>query len=88
MEQTGKNSGYKDRDVCGLCPADNCCIRGGVDRLDSIIDMRSIAKSLKGFGLDVIYSRDAGRSVLLMWRAYGTIVMNDCIFHASAESIS
>ncbi|XP_027017180.1 pyroglutamyl-peptidase 1 isoform X1 [Tachysurus fulvidraco] len=61
LEQTGKNSGYKDRDVCGICPADNCCIQGGAERLDSIIDMRSIAKCLKGLGLDVIYSRDAGR---------------------------
>ncbi|XP_060733875.1 pyroglutamyl-peptidase 1 isoform X2 [Tachysurus vachellii] len=59
--KTGKNSGYKDRDVCGVCPADNCCIQGGAERLDSIIDMRSIAKCLKGLGLDVIYSRDAGR---------------------------
>lgn len=70
LEQTGKNSGYKDRDVCGICPADNCCIQGGAECLDSIIDMRSIAKSLKGFGLDVIYCRDAGRFVLLMWNAY------------------
>ncbi|XP_060778954.1 pyroglutamyl-peptidase 1 [Neoarius graeffei] len=61
LEQTGKNSGYKDRDVCGICPADNRCIQGGAEHLDSIIDMRSLVKSLKGLGLDVIYSRDAGR---------------------------
>ncbi|KAK3549230.1 hypothetical protein QTP70_034235, partial [Hemibagrus guttatus] len=61
LEQSGKNSGYKDRDVCGICPADNCCIQGGAERLDSIIDMRSVAKCLKGLGLDVLYSRDAGR---------------------------
>ncbi|KAM9481346.1 pyroglutamyl-peptidase 1 [Clarias gariepinus] len=61
LEQTGKNSGYKDRDACGVCPVDNCCIREGEERLDSIIDMRLIAKCLKGLGLDVIYSRDAGR---------------------------
>ncbi|XP_017321967.1 pyroglutamyl-peptidase 1 [Ictalurus punctatus] len=61
LEQTGKNTGYKDRDVRGICPADNCCIQGGAERLDSIIDMRSISKRLKELGLDVIYSRDAGR---------------------------
>ncbi|XP_053479083.1 pyroglutamyl-peptidase 1-like protein isoform X3 [Ictalurus furcatus] len=61
LEQTGKNTGYKDRDVRGICPADNCCIQGGAEHLDSIIDMRSISKRLKELGLDVIYSRDAGR---------------------------
>uniref|UniRef100_A0A8B9LFC3 Pyroglutamyl-peptidase I like n=1 Tax=Astyanax mexicanus TaxID=7994 RepID=A0A8B9LFC3_ASTMX len=48
-------------DVCGSCPANNCCVEGGADQLDSIIGMRSLAKHLKGLGLDVIYSRDAGR---------------------------
>lgn len=70
LEQTGNNSGYKDRDVRGICPADDCCIKGGAEKLDSVIDMRSISKSLKGLGLDVIYSRDAGRFVPLLWSAY------------------
>ncbi|KAG9273220.1 pyroglutamyl-peptidase 1-like [Astyanax mexicanus] len=61
LEQTAKNHGYKERDVCGSCPANNCCVEGGADQLDSIIGMRSLAKHLKGLGLDVIYSRDAGR---------------------------
>ncbi|KAK2894720.1 hypothetical protein QQF64_012364 [Cirrhinus molitorella] len=61
LEQTGKNHGYKDRDVSGLCPDHHCCIEGGPERLDSIINMRSLSKLLKSMGLDVIYSRDAGR---------------------------
>uniref|UniRef100_A0A674D3G0 Pyroglutamyl-peptidase I like n=1 Tax=Salmo trutta TaxID=8032 RepID=A0A674D3G0_SALTR len=61
LEQTGKNHGYRDRDVCAFCPVNHCCIEGGPDRLDSIIDMRSLSKDLKQMGLDVIYSRDAGR---------------------------
>lgn len=61
LEQTGKNHYYKDRDVSGLCPVHHCCIEGGPERLDSIIDMRSLSKHLKNMGLDVIYSRDAGR---------------------------
>ncbi|XP_073706274.1 pyroglutamyl-peptidase 1 [Garra rufa] len=61
LEQTGKNHCYKDRDVSGLCPDHHCCIEGGPERLDSIIDMRSLSKHLKSKGLDVIYSRDAGR---------------------------
>uniref|UniRef100_A0A8C7SJB6 Pyroglutamyl-peptidase I like n=1 Tax=Oncorhynchus mykiss TaxID=8022 RepID=A0A8C7SJB6_ONCMY len=61
LEQTGKNHGYRDRDVCAFCPVNHCCIEGGSDRLDSIIDMRSLSKDLKQMGLEVIYSRDAGR---------------------------
>ncbi len=61
LEQTGKNHCYTDRDVSGLCPYNHSCIEGGPERLDSIIDMRSLSKQLKSMGLDVIYSRDAGR---------------------------
>ncbi|XP_065135102.1 pyroglutamyl-peptidase 1 isoform X1 [Paramisgurnus dabryanus] len=61
LEQTGKNHCYKDRDVCGLYPANHCCIEGGPERLDSIVDMRFLSKRLKTMGFDVIYSRDAGR---------------------------
>ncbi|KAJ8248806.1 hypothetical protein GJAV_G00227960 [Gymnothorax javanicus] len=61
LEQSGKNHGYKDRDVCGSCPVGNVCVAGGPDRLDSIIDMKSLTRRLKAMGLDVIYSRDAGR---------------------------
>lgn len=61
LEQTGKNHCYKDRDVSGLCPVHHCCIEEGPERLDSVIDMRSLSKNLKNMGLDVIYSRDAGR---------------------------
>ncbi|XP_071783333.2 pyroglutamyl-peptidase 1 [Centroberyx gerrardi] len=61
LEQTGKNSGYSDRDVCGFCPESGCCMQGGAEKLDSIIDMKSLSKLLKQAGMDVIYSRDAGR---------------------------
>ncbi|XP_056333792.1 pyroglutamyl-peptidase 1-like [Danio aesculapii] len=61
LEQTGKDYCYKDRDVSGLCPAGHCCVEGGPEQLNSSIDMRSLSKHLKSMGLDVIYSRDAGR---------------------------
>ncbi|TRY66384.1 hypothetical protein DNTS_003352 [Danionella cerebrum] len=61
LEQTAKNYCYKDRDVTGQCPADHYCIQAGPEQLHSIIDMRSLSKQLKRMGLDVIYSRDAGR---------------------------
>ncbi|KAG9340756.1 hypothetical protein JZ751_020348 [Albula glossodonta] len=61
LEQSGKNRRYTDRDVCSCCPQGNVCVDGGPDKLDSIVDMKSLTKHLKSMGLDVIYSRDAGR---------------------------
>ncbi|KAM6937319.1 pyroglutamyl-peptidase 1 [Xenentodon cancila] len=61
LEQTGRNNGYKDRDVCGFCPESHCCIEGGPEKLDSVINMRAVSKHLKQAGQNVIYSRDAGR---------------------------
>uniref|UniRef100_A0A3Q0T8D8 Pyroglutamyl-peptidase I like n=1 Tax=Amphilophus citrinellus TaxID=61819 RepID=A0A3Q0T8D8_AMPCI len=61
LEQTGKNSGYRDRDVCGFCPESHCCIEGGPQKLDSVINMRAVSEHFRRAGMDVIYSRDAGR---------------------------
>ncbi|KAM7414516.1 hypothetical protein PAMA_019365 [Pampus argenteus] len=61
LEQTGKNSGYRDRDVCGFCPESHCCMEGGPEKLDSVINMRAVSKHFKQAEIDVIYSRDAGR---------------------------
>lgn len=63
LEQTGKNEGYRDRDVCGFHPQGLCCVEGGAEILDSVINMRTIWKKLKQAGVDVLYSRDAGRYV-------------------------
>ncbi|KPP79968.1 pyroglutamyl-peptidase 1-like protein-like, partial [Scleropages formosus] len=61
LEQCGKNQGYKQRDVCGACPPGHCCVEEGPDTLFSIIDMKPLVKRFKSMGLDIIYSRDAGR---------------------------
>ncbi|XP_036961710.1 pyroglutamyl-peptidase 1-like isoform X2 [Acanthopagrus latus] len=61
LEQTGKNSGYRDRDVCGFCPESHCCVEGGPEKLDSVINMRVVSKEFRQAGEDVVYSRDAGR---------------------------
>ncbi|MBN3310815.1 PGPI peptidase, partial [Amia calva] len=61
VEQSGKNQAYKERDVRGVCPANYCCIEGGPERIDSVIDMKSLTRHLRKLGLDIIYSRDAGR---------------------------
>ncbi|KAL2094087.1 hypothetical protein ACEWY4_011399 [Coilia grayii] len=70
LEQTGKNYGYKSRDVCGQCPFNHCCVEGGMDKLDSVINMRSLTKKLKAKGLDVIYSKDAGSRYLCDFAYY------------------
>ncbi|XP_059190482.1 pyroglutamyl-peptidase 1 [Centropristis striata] len=59
LEQTGKNCGYRDKDVCGFCPDSHCCVEGGPEKLDSVVNMKAVAKEFKQ--ADVIYSRDAGR---------------------------
>ncbi|CAN9499267.1 unnamed protein product [Ophioblennius macclurei] len=61
LEQSGKNGGYRDRDVCGFYPEGHCCVEGGPEKLDSIIDMRKVSKRFRQPGMEVIYSRDAGR---------------------------
>ncbi|KAJ7311355.1 hypothetical protein JRQ81_006971 [Phrynocephalus forsythii] len=61
LEQCGKNKGYKEKDVCGFCPNDGCCIPEGPEKIESIIDMKTIWKNLQVKRMDVIFSRDAGR---------------------------
>uniref|UniRef100_H9GDF4 Pyroglutamyl-peptidase I like n=1 Tax=Anolis carolinensis TaxID=28377 RepID=H9GDF4_ANOCA len=61
LEQCGKNKGYKDMDVCGFCPEDNCCLLGGPEKIESIINVKEIWKNLWVEGMDIIFSRDAGR---------------------------
>lgn len=61
LEQTGKDLGYRDKDVRGFCPESHCCVEGGPEKLDSLINMRTVCKELNQPGVDVHYSRDAGR---------------------------
>ncbi|XP_039629202.1 pyroglutamyl-peptidase 1-like isoform X2 [Polypterus senegalus] len=64
LEQTGKNTKYTNRDIEGLCPSKGCCVEGGPQQIDSIIDMKAARRRLQLLGLDVLYSRDAGRLVV------------------------
>ncbi|KAM9854584.1 pyroglutamyl-peptidase 1 [Aulostomus maculatus] len=61
LEQTGKNSGYRDKDVSGFCPVSQCCVEGGPEKLDSVVNMRVVSRRFRQAGMDVIYTRDAGR---------------------------
>nr|XP_032638924.1 pyroglutamyl-peptidase 1-like protein [Chelonoidis abingdonii] len=61
LEQCGKNKGYKEMDVCGFCPEDGCCLLDGPEKIESTINMKTLWKNISVEGIDVIYSRDAGR---------------------------
>uniref|UniRef100_A0A8C0J8E6 Pyroglutamyl-peptidase I like n=1 Tax=Chelonoidis abingdonii TaxID=106734 RepID=A0A8C0J8E6_CHEAB len=63
LEQCGKNKGYKEMDVCGFCPEDGCCLLDGPEKIESTINMKTLWKNISVEGIDVIYSRDAGRYI-------------------------
>ncbi|XP_058502391.1 pyroglutamyl-peptidase 1-like protein isoform X2 [Solea solea] len=61
LEQTGKNSGYRDRDVCGFSPESLRCVNEGPEKLCSVVNMLHVSKLFRKSGMDVLCSRDAGR---------------------------
>uniref|UniRef100_A0A3B4B057 Pyroglutamyl-peptidase I n=1 Tax=Periophthalmus magnuspinnatus TaxID=409849 RepID=A0A3B4B057_9GOBI len=68
LEKCGRNHGYRVRDNSGLCPDAHCCVAGGPDCIDSVIDLESVCKRVSGAGLGVAVSvsKDAGR-VCVHW---------------------
>ncbi|XP_024276894.1 pyroglutamyl-peptidase 1 isoform X1 [Oncorhynchus tshawytscha] len=63
LEKCGRNHGYKGLDNSRFCPHSQCCIEGGPDCIDSVIDMESVCKRVtaSGLGVAVSVSQDAGR---------------------------
>ncbi|KAJ8408371.1 hypothetical protein AAFF_G00257850 [Aldrovandia affinis] len=63
LEKCGRNHGYKGLDNCSFCPDTQCCVDGGPDCIDSVIDMDSVCKRVTaaGLGVAVSVSKDAGR---------------------------
>lgn len=63
LEKCGRNRGYTGLDNSSFCPDSQCCIAGGPDCIDSVIDMESVCKRVKasGVGVAVSVSKDAGR---------------------------
>ncbi|CAB1314145.1 unnamed protein product [Coregonus sp. 'balchen'] len=62
LEKCGRNHGYKGLDNSRFCPHSHCCIEGGPDCIDSVIDMESVCKRVtaSGLGVAVSVSKDAG----------------------------
>ncbi|NXI49567.1 PGPI peptidase, partial [Chloroceryle aenea] len=63
LEKCGHNAGYIGLDNCQFCPDSQCCVEGGPEYIDSIIDMDTVCKRVSALGLDVTLtiSKDAGR---------------------------
>ncbi|NWT76256.1 PGPI peptidase, partial [Prunella himalayana] len=63
LEKCGHNVGYKGLDNCRFCPGSQCCVEGGPECIDSIIDMDAVCRRVSALGLDVTVtiSKDAGR---------------------------
>ncbi|KAJ8274018.1 hypothetical protein COCON_G00086430 [Conger conger] len=63
LEMCGHNHGYKRLDNCRFCPDTQCCVEGGADCIDSVIDMETVCRRVNASGLDVAVtvSKDAGR---------------------------
>ncbi|XP_051898591.1 pyroglutamyl-peptidase 1 [Pristis pectinata] len=88
LEQCAKNHGYVDGDICGLTPEGGCCIKGGPEEIESLINMRAICKKLPATDVAVIHSRNAGR--FLCDFAYYTSLYHGnrraCFIHIPAPS--
>nr|XP_020819760.1 pyroglutamyl-peptidase 1-like protein isoform X1 [Phascolarctos cinereus] len=63
LEQCGRNRGYKDEDICGFSPEGGVCLSDGPDVIESTISMKAVCKNISVNGIQVLYSRDAGRYV-------------------------
>ncbi|XP_040825804.1 pyroglutamyl-peptidase 1-like protein [Ochotona curzoniae] len=63
LEQCGKNRGYWDADVRGFRPEDGMCLPGGPEVMESVVSMKAACKHIALEGVDVAFSRDAGRYI-------------------------
>ncbi|XP_043838621.1 pyroglutamyl-peptidase 1-like protein isoform X2 [Dromiciops gliroides] len=61
LEQCGKNRGYRDADICGFLPEGGICLSDGPDVIESTINMKAVCKNISVNGIQVLFSRDAGR---------------------------
>ncbi|KAL7992878.1 hypothetical protein Chor_017134, partial [Crotalus horridus] len=55
LEKCGHNVGYRGLDNCHFCPGSECCIEGGPECIDSIIDMDAVCKRVSAYLCDFTY---------------------------------
>uniref|UniRef100_A0A8C5LZV5 Pyroglutamyl-peptidase I n=1 Tax=Leptobrachium leishanense TaxID=445787 RepID=A0A8C5LZV5_9ANUR len=58
LEQCGRNKDYMEKDLSGDHPQGGCCLPEGPERIESVVNMKSVCKNLSRLGVDVIHSRD------------------------------
>uniref|UniRef100_A0A673TF41 Pyroglutamyl-peptidase I like n=1 Tax=Suricata suricatta TaxID=37032 RepID=A0A673TF41_SURSU len=63
LEQCAKNRGYWEADIRGFRPTRGECLPDGPEVIVSGVNMRALRKCVAVEGVQVLYSRDAGRYV-------------------------
>lgn len=66
LEQCGKNWGYGDADIRGFHPERGVCLPDGPEVIASGVSMRAVSRRAVVEGVEVAFSRDAGRCVLFL----------------------
>lgn len=64
LEQCAKNRGYRDADIRGFRPARGECLPDGPEVIASEVSMKAVSKRVAVEGVEVTFSRDAGRYIL------------------------
>lgn len=64
LEQCGKNRGYRDADIRGFRPERGACLPRGPEVIESRVSMKAVSRRVVAEGVEVAFSRDAGRCVL------------------------
>ncbi|XP_008531455.2 pyroglutamyl-peptidase 1-like protein isoform X1 [Equus przewalskii] len=63
LEQCGKNRGYRDADIRGFRPDRGVCLPHGPEVITSRVSMKTVSRRVAVEGVEVAFSRDAGRYV-------------------------
>ncbi|XP_072806813.1 pyroglutamyl-peptidase 1-like protein isoform X2 [Vicugna pacos] len=63
LEQCGKNRGYRDADIRGFRPEHGLCLPDGPEVIASGVSMKAVSRRARVEGVEVAFSRDAGRYV-------------------------
>ncbi|XP_070476044.1 pyroglutamyl-peptidase 1-like protein isoform X2 [Equus przewalskii] len=64
LEQCGKNRGYRDADIRGFRPDRGVCLPHGPEVITSRVSMKTVSRRVAVEGVEVAFSRDAGRVVV------------------------
>ncbi|XP_066096480.1 LOW QUALITY PROTEIN: pyroglutamyl-peptidase 1-like protein [Saccopteryx bilineata] len=63
LEQRGRNLGYRETDVRGFRPEGSVAVPDGPEVIESRVDMKALSRRVVVDGVEVTFSRDAGRYV-------------------------